>query len=147
MRFVLQKADYNRLKKKKKKKKCSSLFFSLKPNLLISKRALFSAWCLEAWAYSSSTDSTKPLNRTELFSLSLMHSLLSIMYSCFQMIIFLRIHTDQAENVHVKKKKDELLVDVAERCRKQDLSLDRIARLILHILFLKNSKSVTLILT
>ena len=29
----------------------------------------------------------------------------------------------------------------------QDLSPDRIARLILHILFLKNSKSVTLILT
>ena len=29
----------------------------------------------------------------------------------------------------------------------QDLSLERIARLILHILFLENSKSVTLILT
>ena len=30
---------------------------------------------------------------------------------------------------------------------KQDLSSDRIARLIVHILFLENSKSVTLILT
>ena len=33
------------------------------------------------------------------------------------------------------------------RHSKQDLSPDRIARLILHILFLENSKSVALILT
>ena len=36
---------------------------------------------------------------------------------------------------------------VSQAQAKQDLSPDRIARLILHILFLENSKSVTLILT
>ena len=40
-----------------------------------------------------------------------------------------------------------ILLFIMIRCIQQDLSPDRIARLILHILFLENSKSVTLILT
>ena len=39
------------------------------------------------------------------------------------------------------------LHSIPQHWEKQDLSPDRIARLILHILFLENSKSVTLILT
>ena len=36
---------------------------------------------------------------------------------------------------------------IGDKVRKQDLSPDRIAHLIMHILFLEYSKSVTLILT
>ena len=44
-------------------------------------------------------------------------------------------------------KKFANLLHLCKAQNKQDLSPDRIAHLILHILFLENSKSVTLILT